>query len=83
MNQDAIQAMLDAATPPEANPAANAFEGLVDEVEKSLQPNAPAAAAPAVQTAPAAEAKAEKTPEKVPEKSDEDLIAEFEKMLNS
>jgi hypothetical protein len=83
MSQDAIQAMLDSSAAPAPAPAAgaasNEFEGLVDEVEKSLQPNVPAAAAPA----PAAEAKAEKNPEKVPEKTDEDLIAEFEKMLNS
>ncbi len=75
MSQDAIQAALDAAA---GNPAA-AFEGLVDEVEKSLQPGTPpagATAAPAAAAAPAA-------PETKPEKTDEDLIAEFEKMLNS
>ncbi|MFL5815869.1 MAG: hypothetical protein ACJ763_20035 [Bdellovibrionia bacterium] len=92
MDQDAIQAMLDSAGTAPSTPAAapapsaasNEFEGLVDEVEKSLQPNAPAPAAAATPAAPAqAETKAEKTPEKVPEKSDEDLIAEFEKMLNS
>lgn len=74
MNQDAIQAALDAAN---GNPA-NAFEGLVDEVEKSLQPGTPSAEATAA-SAPKTEPKAEKAPEK----SDEDLIAEFEKMLNS
>jgi hypothetical protein len=88
MNQDAIQSMLDSASAPAPSTASNEFEGLVDEVEKSLQPNAPAAAAatpaaPAAQAVSTAQTKAEKTPEKVPEKSDEDLIAEFEKMLNS
>ncbi|MCM2279614.1 MAG: hypothetical protein NDJ89_16185 [Oligoflexia bacterium] len=55
-----------------------AFENLVDQVEQSLQPAAPAAAAPAAPapstSAPAAGSMA---------KSDEDLVAEFEKMLNS
>jgi hypothetical protein len=62
-----------AATPPEAaaapTPEAN-FEGLVNQVEQSLQP-ALAEAAPAPAAPPAGG-----------EKSDADLVAEFEKMLN-
>jgi hypothetical protein len=65
------------------NPAA-AFEGLVDEVEKSLQPDSKAQTDSKAE-APAAPEAAAKAPAKTPsaEKSDDDLIAEFEKMLNS
>lgn len=85
MSQDAIQSMLDGANNSPATPA-NAFEGLVDEVEKSLQPGTPSAdakAATVAAAAPATAAAPETKTEKVPEKTDEDLIAEFEKMLNS
>jgi ribosomal protein L12E/L44/L45/RPP1/RPP2 len=63
---------------PSANPAPPQvdFDSLVQEVEKSL--GTPAAAA-APEPAPAAAAAAPNTKEK----SDDDLIAEFEKMLKS
>jgi hypothetical protein len=87
MSQDAIQAMLDSAnagTPAPAAAPANEFEGLVDEVEKSLQPGTPpAGATAAAAAAPTGPAAVETKIEKAPEKTDEDLIAEFEKMLNS
>lgn len=87
MSQDAIQAMLDssnAGTPAPAAAPANQFEGLVDEVEKSLQPGTPPAGATATASAaPTGPAAVETKIEKAPEKTDEDLIAEFEKMLNS
>jgi hypothetical protein len=68
---DALSALTVAAKAPE--PAAPAdFEGLVDQVEKSLEP---AAAAETPSTSEAATATIEK--------SDADLVAEFEKMLNS
>ncbi|MCC7441724.1 MAG: hypothetical protein IT285_08825 [Bdellovibrionales bacterium] len=91
---------------PEPSAQADAFEGLVDEVEKSLgapasgassqdvtaaimQPQAPAseaseAAAPAAPPAnePAAGGETP-TPLEGMGKGDEDLLAEFEKMLNS
>ena len=51
-----------------------AFEGLVDQVEKTMDAK-PAGAD--------AKAKAPAIPKANVEKSDEDLIAEFEKMLNS
>lgn len=55
---------------PAAPLADAAFEGLVDQVEDSLKPSAPAASAETAASAPAAA------------KSDEDLVAEFEKMLS-
>jgi hypothetical protein len=70
--QNPLQPALDAAA------TTPTFEGLVDEVEKSLQPSTPpAGATPATPAANVTDAKPPK------EKSDEDLIAEFEKMLNS
>jgi len=72
--QAAAPAEAQAEVPAAAAPAAT-FEGLVDEVEKSLQSSTPAATA--------AETPTPQTGAKGPEKTDEDLIAEFEKMLNS
>jgi hypothetical protein len=65
----------------EAVPEA-AFEGLVDQVEQSLQP---AEAVAAAEEAPATEAPAEAPAPAAVEaaSSDADLVAEFEKMLNS
>jgi hypothetical protein len=67
-----------------------AFEGLVDQVEQSLQPGeAPAAAATpaAAETASTPAATADTMLETATaagnEKSDADLVAEFEKMLNN
>lgn len=68
-------------TPPEpiAAPTADAgFEGLVDHVEQTLvEPAAGAAAVDPVAAAPATGTPA------LAEKTDADLVAEFEKMLNS
>lgn len=80
-----------ASAPAEALVAATpdaSFENLVDQVEESLAPAAPApaAAAPEAPSAPApAAALAASTPDAggaTLSKSDEDLVAEFEKMLN-
>ncbi|MCM2321980.1 MAG: hypothetical protein NDJ90_01825 [Oligoflexia bacterium] len=69
---------LDALGNPEAN-----FEKLVDQVEQSFQPPAPAVEAPAA-AAPAPQAPSTSAPAAgTLAKSDEDLVAEFEKMLNS
>lgn len=83
------EAVLEAVAAPVAPDLA--FEGLVDQVEKSLQPDAPsgavAAAAPIPAEAPAAAAPATSVSTSTPapasiEKSDADLVAEFEKMLS-
>ena len=69
------------AAPAAADPAADAlFEGLVDQVEKSLLPDEPAAAAADPAAAQEASTSAASAP-KI-EKSDADLVAEFEKMLS-
>lgn len=58
-----------------------AFEGLVDQVEQSLQPDpAPMVESPAQAVAEAAAVSSAETPV---EKSDADLVEEFEKMLNA
>lgn len=78
-----------AAEPIAAPTADPAFEGLVDQVEQSLAPPAaepPAGASVADPSAPAAEsplAAASAAATAPTEKSDADLVAEFEKMLNS
>lgn len=59
-----------------------AFEGLVDHVEQSLQQEGPPAGAEAA-VAAVAEPSTSSPPEATLEKTDEDLVAEFEKMLNS
>lgn len=67
-----------------AAPAADPnFENLVDQVEQSLQPAAASAAPAEVAAAPAASPLDEATSSATLGKSDEDLVAEFEKMLNS
>lgn len=72
---------------PTADPA---FEGLVDQVEKSLAEPAtgatsvdPTAEAPAAPIAEVAQVAAPAASHSPAEKSDADLVAEFEKMLNS
>ncbi|OFZ18010.1 MAG: hypothetical protein A2X94_04480 [Bdellovibrionales bacterium GWB1_55_8] len=82
VDQSAIDALF---APPPAEPTTPAatapestsdpiFEGLVDQVEKSLQPEAPVA--PPAQTSTSA------APAASIERSDADLVAEFEKMLS-
>jgi HPt (histidine-containing phosphotransfer) domain-containing protein len=93
-DQDAIDALLDGtpAIPPsseppvepsiaETKPGSDEFERLVDSVESSLDPAPGAApvetaAAPAPTTSPSA-------PETLATKSDEELLKEFENLLNS
>jgi len=69
-----------APTPAAAAPTDALFEGLVDQVEQTLQQPAAATAAPAAAPDAAAPANAEP---KVPGQNDADLVAEFEKMLNA
>ncbi|MGK5082160.1 hypothetical protein WDW37_02560 [Bdellovibrionota bacterium FG-1] len=91
--QEAAPAAPTAATPAPVAPApvddSVNFEALVDQVEKSIQ-QAPAAApvmaapaAPAPAAAPTPPPAATPAPPPPAAKSDADLVAEFEKMLNS
>jgi hypothetical protein len=58
------------------------FEGLVDQVEQSIQPAAAATEAMAPATSTDAKPSTEAAPAATIEKTDADLVAEFEKMLN-
>ena len=94
LDQSAIDALLEgkATTPPEPTPAPapaqkDEFENLVASVETSLDPSAPIQAAPqATETLAPASAPSDGQPaptEAQVAKSDEDLLKEFENLLNS
>lgn len=77
---DAAADAVSAEAPVEAPTDNPAFEGLVDQVEQSLASAAPAASAPEPAAAPSTTgAPSGETGEK---KKDDDLLAEFEKILN-
>jgi hypothetical protein len=65
----------------EAGTLEGGFEGLVDQVEQSLQPTETPETAAAAKAA-AREASTKAAPAATIEKSDADLVSEFEKMLN-
>lgn len=80
---------LEAVSTPTASPGpdlfsndSNLFDTLVNEVEKSLETNPVAAPPPPVEVAPTPAAAAPPSPKEQKEQSDEDLVAEFEKMLS-
>lgn len=81
--QEAMPAEAIIAEPSIASPAEPAFEGLVNQVEQSLAAAATPPASNETIAAPMSDPSTPKPGADTIDKSDADLVAEFEKMLNS